>query len=59
MFVDVFEGALSGLIMAEAEFESPEDMDNYGMPDFAYQEVTEDVRYTGGYLVTDGLPKVG
>lgn len=58
VFVDVFEGALSGLIMAEAEFEAVEAMNNYPMPDFAYQEVTEDVRYTGGRLVTDGLPKI-
>lgn len=59
VFVDVFEGALAGLIMAEAEFESMADMDGYAMPDFAYEEVTEDVRYTGGRLVRDGLPKVG
>ena len=59
VFVDVFEGALSGLIMAEAEFESVDAMVSYPMPDFAYQEVTEDVRYTGGRLVTDGLPEVG
>jgi len=59
VFVDVFEGALAGLIMAEAEFESMADMDGYAMPNFAYEEVTEDVRYTGGRLVRDGLPKVG
>jgi CYTH domain-containing protein len=59
VFVDVFEGALSGLIMAEAEFENVDAMVRYPMPDFAYEEVTEDVRYTGGRLVTDGLPEVG
>lgn len=56
VFVDVFEGALSGLIMAEAEFETVEAMEAWPMPDFAYREVTDDVRYTGGMLVTDGLP---
>lgn len=56
VFVDVFEGPLTGLVMAEAEFESVEAMEAYSMPDFAYQEVTEDVRYTGGRLVADGLP---
>lgn len=56
VFVDVFEGALSGLIMAEAEFETVEAMEAWPMPDFAVREVTDDVRYTGGRLVTDGLP---
>ena len=56
VFVDVFEGPLSGLIMAEAEFETVEAMGRYPMPDFAIREVTEDVRYTGGRLATDGLP---
>ncbi|HEY1225100.1 MAG TPA: hypothetical protein VGE54_07740 [Brevundimonas sp.] len=54
--VDVFEGPLSGLIMAEAEFADPEAMANYPMPDFAFREVTDDIRYTGGELVTAGLP---
>ena len=54
--VDVFEGALSGLIMGEAEFETVEAMEAWPMPDFAYREVTEDVRYTGGRLVSEGLP---
>ncbi|MFW2341484.1 hypothetical protein [Brevundimonas sp.] len=54
--VDVFEGALSGLIMAEAEFGDPDAMARYPMPDFARREVTTDIRYTGGRLVTDGLP---
>lgn len=40
VFVDVFEGSLAGLIMAEAEFESTEAMENYPMPNFAYEEVT-------------------
>lgn len=56
VFVDVFEGPLTGLIMAEAEFETTEAMERYPMPDFAFREVTDDVRYTGGRLVVDGLP---
>ncbi|CAN5186711.1 hypothetical protein BH09PSE1_BH09PSE1_20070 [soil metagenome] len=56
VFVDVFEGGLSGLIMAEAEFEDVAAMEAYPMPDFAFREVTEDVRYTGGRLVSEGLP---
>ena len=56
VFVDVFEGPLTGLIMAEAEFTDVEAMDAYPMPDFAHLEVTDDIRYTGGRLVVDGLP---
>jgi len=56
VFVDVFEGPLTGLVMAEAEFESTEAMERYPMPEFAFREVTDDVRYTGGRLVVDGLP---
>ena len=54
--VDVFEGALSGLIMAEAEFADADAMACYPTPDFVSREVTDDVRYTGGRLVEDGLP---
>lgn len=55
--VDVFDGPLRGLIMAEAEFADPEAMAAYPMPDFTFLEVTDDIRYTGGRLVTDGLPE--
>ena len=54
--VDVFEGALAGLVMAEAEFPDPAAMARYPMPDFAFVEVTDDIRYSGGRLVVDGLP---
>ena len=56
VFVDVFDGPLSGLIMAEAEFDDAEAMGRYPTPDFAFREVTDDIRYTGGRLVRDGLP---
>jgi CYTH domain-containing protein len=54
--VDVFEGALAGLVMAEAEFDGAEAMAAYPMPDFAWREVTDDIRYTGGELARCGLP---
>lgn len=57
VFVDVFEGPLSGLVMAEAEFPDVESMARYPTPDFALREVTDDIRYTGGRLATDGLPE--
>ncbi|MGH6910087.1 MAG: hypothetical protein ACREE0_00575 [Phenylobacterium sp.] len=54
--VDRFEGALEGLILAEAEFETAEALAAFPMPDFAVREVTDDPRYTGGALIRDGLP---
>ena len=56
VFVDVFEGPLDGLVMAEAEFPDVAAMERYPMPDFAWREVTDDIRYTGGRLAADGLP---
>jgi hypothetical protein len=54
--VDRFEGDLDGLILAEAEFDSMEAMRAYPAPDFCAREVTDNIRYTGGSLVKDGLP---
>lgn len=56
LFVDVFAGPLTGLIMAEAEFETVEAMETCSMPDFAWREVTDDIRFTGGHLAHHGLP---
>jgi CYTH domain-containing protein len=55
--VDVFEGPLAGLILAEAEFDSDAAMAAFPMPDFALREVTDDPRYSGGWLVANGLPQ--
>ncbi len=49
--IDVFEGALKGLILAEAEFDSPSSADALNVPAFILREVTNDVRFTGGELV--------
>lgn len=54
--VDEFQGELAGLLLAEAEFESPEHLARFAAPDFAAREVTDDPRYTGGYLAWHGLP---
>jgi len=50
--VDVFEGPLHGLVLAEAEFETAADEANFHLPEQAVAEVTADVRFTGGRLVT-------
>jgi CYTH domain-containing protein len=57
MAVDVFEGALSGLMLLEAEFPSTEALEDFQAPWFADVEVTGCVEYTGGHLAAYGLPK--
>ena len=49
--IDVFEDALTGLVLAEAEFNSAEDASALSLPSFIVREVTEDLRFTGGELV--------
>jgi CYTH domain-containing protein len=49
--IDVFEGKLSGLVLAEAEFSSAAEAAALGIPSFVVQEVTHDHRFTGGSLV--------
>ena len=49
--IDVFEGALEGLCIAEAEFDSAADADALTIPSFIRAEVTTDDRFTGGELV--------
>ncbi len=54
--VDRFEGALTGLFLAEAEFADDAAMAAFPHPAFAVREVTDDPRYTGGELVRAGIP---
>ena len=49
--IDVFEGALEGLLLAEAEFDSESDAEALPVPSFALREVSSDERFTGGELV--------
>jgi CYTH domain-containing protein len=49
--IDVFEGSLQGLRLAEAEFNSAAEVDALTVPDFILHEVTDDERFTGGQLV--------
>ena len=48
--IDVFIGALSGLIIAEISFDSDEEMDAFTPPPFAVKELTQDIKFTGGKL---------
>jgi CYTH domain-containing protein len=49
--VDVFHGALTGLVLAEAEFASDEEAAAHAPAPFCLAEVTADARFTGGELV--------
>ena len=56
--IDVFEGSLAGLILAEAEFESAAEAESLTLPPFIVREVTEDARFTGGRLAHASLHEV-
>ena len=48
--VDVFEGALAGLVLCEIETESAEALVSVALPDWAAGEVTEDDAFSGAAL---------
>jgi CYTH domain-containing protein len=49
--IDVFLGALWGLILAETEFETDAQMNAFALPSFAILDVTNDEMFTGAKLV--------
>jgi len=48
--IDVFQGALKGLILVDVEFKTVEEKDAFEMPDFCLVEVTQDDFIAGGML---------
>ena len=48
--LDVFHGALDGLVLAEAEFASDASMDAFTPPPWCAREVTDDPAYTNAAL---------
>lgn len=48
--VDVFHGPLEGLVLAEASFADEDAMATFVAPDWVGEEVSGDVRYSGGAL---------
>ena len=50
--LDVFEGCLEGLVFAEVEFDSKEEAEAFIMPDWFLEDVTNDKRYSNGFLTT-------
>jgi CYTH domain-containing protein len=59
MCVDEFLGPLGGLLIAEAEFETDEALGRFSPPSFVGREITDDPRYSGHALATQGLPQPG
>ncbi len=58
MHVDEFQAAHAGLFLAEAEFESADALGAFtALPFAVLREVTSDLRYTGGMLVREGVPR--
>jgi CYTH domain-containing protein len=55
--VDEFDGALAGLVLVEAEFQTDEALAAFSAPSFAVREVTDDPEYTGGWLAHHGRPR--
>jgi CYTH domain-containing protein len=56
--VDIFQGSLEGLVLAEVELESDTDLIGFDPPRGARAEVTRDLRFTGGRLVTTDAPSL-
>jgi adenylate cyclase len=55
--VDVFEGPLRGIVMAEVEFDSEEASKAFHPPDWLGDEVTGDGRYANESLAIRGAPE--
>jgi adenylate cyclase len=55
--VDVYEGDLEGLAVAEIEFASEEEANRFEPPEWFGDEVTGDERYLNVTLATQGAPK--
>lgn len=56
--IDVFEGDLAGLVLAEIEALSDEELAHVPQPDWTVAEVTDDVFFIGGNLVTTTLTQL-
>jgi len=57
--IDVYHGALEGLVTAEVEFDSEAAADAFEPPPWLGDEVTGDHRYANQALAVDGAPRPG
>jgi adenylate cyclase len=56
--LDVYAGALTGLVTAEVEFDSSAAAAAFSPPPWLGREVTDDPAYKNKRLAIDGLPEV-
>jgi CYTH domain-containing protein len=54
--LDVYEDELSGLVVAEVEFDSPEAATAFAPPDWLGDDVSDDPRYKNRRLAVEGRP---
>ena len=47
---DIFQGDLKGLVLVDVEFKTIKEKDNFKMPDFCLEEVTQEDFIAGGML---------
>ncbi len=52
--LDVYQGSLVGLVVAEIEFESVKESQRFSLPSWFGTEVTEDKHYKNSYLAMKG-----
>jgi CYTH domain-containing protein/CHAD domain-containing protein len=57
--VDIFEGVLEGLVIAEVEFDSEDAKRDFEPPAWFGDELTGDQRYANQTMATDGSPDSG
>jgi CYTH domain-containing protein len=55
--VDLFDGPLAGLILAESEQPDAKALESLPLPDWLGADVTENPCYQGGHLAAHGLPE--
>ena len=55
--LDRFDGALAGLELAEIEMANDTGLRNLADPSWAVRDVSNDLRYQGGTLVVNGIPR--
>lgn len=55
--LDIFDGILKGIVMAEVEFESIEAAKSFAPPDWFGEDVTNDVRYHNSNMSKGIVPK--
>ena len=55
--LDVYKGILGGLMTAEVEFNTEDEIQNFNPPDWFGEDITLDNRYKNKSLALNGLPK--